>query len=240
MNRLRILTKRTLKGTSLGRRSLSLQARVSASEGSGSQKEDEDEKGQRGPAARELCWAEEFRQKHYVPLTPLQKGIITVGSGLMAFLDPTKAGTSNLNFCCKMSIYTQIFIYIYRKHCDFRRDLCGPSIKEASRQDAGRSGRFKNPEAKAKNQFENGRYPVAVHPPKGHIGRSLLPVSGEESSHSGQPVAGPVHQGSRAGVRDAEIPRNTRYRSCRLRTTDQYARYINLNNLKGFNKSFQN
>lgn len=41
-----------------------------------------------------LSWEEEFRTKHFVPLTPLQKAIIYAGSGIAAFLDPTKAGGS--------------------------------------------------------------------------------------------------------------------------------------------------
>jgi len=35
-----------------------------------------------------------FANEHNVKLTPLQKSIITVGSGLSAFLDPTRAGLS--------------------------------------------------------------------------------------------------------------------------------------------------
>jgi len=35
-----------------------------------------------------------FRNEHYVPLSAVQKAIITVGSGLYSFFDPTKAGTN--------------------------------------------------------------------------------------------------------------------------------------------------
>lgn len=38
-----------------------------------------------------------FRNKHLIKLSPLQKTIITVGSGLSSFFDPTRAGTTTLS-----------------------------------------------------------------------------------------------------------------------------------------------
>lgn len=51
--------------------------------------------GSQSQSHHDLSWEEEFRTKHFIPLTPLQKAIIYAGSGIASFLDPTKAGKFN-------------------------------------------------------------------------------------------------------------------------------------------------